>query len=251
MSLMSDFEAVWSRIKDLAGGTFHTKTGKPFTYECSASAVRLRNTNRAISRGDFAKAVSRFPPSGPGNIQDLQGPSYIYAILTDPRVFRSALSTPGKLGRRGERLQRAVPVIEEAAPILGDSWRVSPRRDVAEPHLGTSVASAELLSLKFAPYRLFFRTGVVSMPEGVGCEWDTIGQVPAGPGLYAFTVHAGSGDWVQVMYAGLTTHLWMVTKGTMPGGIARGGQRYGRPRHAGATRKRVNVEICRACAAGV
>jgi hypothetical protein len=33
----------------------------------------------------------------------------------------------------------------------------------------------------------------------------------------------------------------MVTKGCLPGtNQARGGQRYGRPKHAGATRKRVN-----------
>jgi hypothetical protein len=35
----------------------------------------------------------------------------------------------------------------------------------------------------------------------------------------------------------------MVTKARLPGGGARGGQRYGRPRHAGATRQRVNILI--------
>jgi hypothetical protein len=28
----------------------------------------------------------------------------------------------------------------------------------------------------------------VSLPAGTGCEWTTAGSVPAGPGLYAFTV---------------------------------------------------------------
>ena len=38
--------------------------------------------------------------------------------------------------------------------------------------------------------------------------------------------------------------LWMVTMGRLPGsGGARGGQRYGRPRHAGETRQRVSILI--------
>jgi hypothetical protein len=49
-----------------------------------------------------------------------------------------------------------------------------------------------------------------------------------------------------VVYVGLTSNLWMVAKGQLQGGIGRGGQRYGRPKHAGETRKRVNVEITRA-----
>jgi hypothetical protein len=49
---------------------------------------------------------------------------------------------------------------------------------------------------------------------------------------------------MSVAYVGLTEHLWMVTKGRLPGsGGARPGQRYGRPKYAGITRKRVNVAI--------
>ena len=33
----------------------------------------------------------------------------------------------------------------------------------------------------------------------------------------------------------------MVTKGRLPDGRARGGQRYGRPKHASVTRERINV----------
>lgn len=44
-------------------------------------------------------------------------------------------------------------------------------------------------------------------------------------------------------YVGRTEHLWMVTKGQLPGSGGRGGQRYGRPQHAGATRQRVNILI--------
>jgi hypothetical protein len=44
----------------------------------------------------------------------------------------------------------------------------------------------------------------------------------------------------------MTEHLWMVTKGRLPAGTARGGQRYGRPKHAGVTRQRVNTVIVQA-----
>lgn len=52
------------------------------------------------------------------------------------------------------------------------------------------------------------------------------------------------------MYVGLTEELWMVTKGRLPGGGARPGQRYGRPRYAGVTRQRINTLIAPLAAAG-
>jgi hypothetical protein len=82
----------------------------------------------------------------------------------------------------------------------------------------------------------------VELPTGLGCEWDTTSRVPDAPGLYVFTL--GRGDDTRVVYAGRTSHLWMVTMGRLPrSGGGRGGQRYGRPRHAGETRKRINIEI--------
>ncbi len=41
-----------------------------------------------------------------------------------------------------------------------------------------------------------------------------MGDVPRGPGIYAFT--AGGDDDLRVMYVGLTEELWMVTKGRLP-----------------------------------
>lgn len=38
----------------------------------------------------------------------------------------------------------------------------------------------------------------------------------------------------------MTEDLWMVTKGRLPSGQSRPGQRYGRPLYAGATRQRIN-----------
>ncbi len=74
--------------------------------------------------------------------------------------------------------------------------------------------------------------------------------MPDAPGLYAFTLERPDEPVVHVVYVGMTEHLWMVTKGTLPGGQARGGQRYGRPRHSGATRQRVNRMITRAASEG-
>jgi hypothetical protein len=69
---------------------------------------------------------------------------------------------------------------------------------------------------------------------------DTVGIVPEGPGHYLFTVE--DNDRMHMTYVGLTEHLWMVTKGRLPGGRgARPGQRYGRPVYAGVTRRRINL----------
>ena len=75
--------------------------------------------------------------------------------------------------------------------------------------------------------------------------WDTVGHVPDSPGLYCFVGQFESSRDLRIFYVGMTTHLWMVAKGQLPGGVARGGQRYGRPKHAGTTRQRVNAEIAR------
>lgn len=72
-------------------------------------------------------------------------------------------------------------------------------------------------------------------------DFDVAGEIPQCQGLYVFGVETAAG--VEIRYVGMTTHLWMVTKGHLPDGRARGGQRYGRPRHAGATRQRINAAM--------
>ena len=114
---------------------------------------------------------------------------------------------------------------------------------------GTVVAEQDLVQLGFSPLALAVRRPAVSLPEGIGCDWDTVGQVPDGPGHYLFSVeHDGE---LRVTYVGLTSHLCMVTKGHLPpSGGARGGQRYGRPTHAGVTRRRINVLVAGEMQAG-
>lgn len=87
----SDFGDVWAQIRKHKGDVFRTKTGLPFTYQLAGNgAVCIRRgereINRQLPRGDFEKAWQRMPLSTTREIQDLQGPSYLFAILTDPRV---------------------------------------------------------------------------------------------------------------------------------------------------------------------
>lgn len=85
---MSDIDDVWPRIKSFAGQTFRQKGGKEFTYRAGDNYIELATTNRNVSRAAFAKALERVPLDGPGQVNDLSAPSYIYAILMDDRVAR-------------------------------------------------------------------------------------------------------------------------------------------------------------------
>lgn len=114
---------------------------------------------------------------------------------------------------------------------------------------GCPVTAASLCQAGFQPLVLRVTSLSVDLAAGRGCEWATIGEVPDSPGLYAFTVE--DGEQIRVTYVGLTGNLWMVTKGRLPAsGGARGGQRYGRPRHAGVTRQRINIRIAGQLRAG-
>jgi hypothetical protein len=85
---------VWARIEAHRGEEFRTVRGEPFSYDVHGNIVVPRPqkgelTPRQLPRSDFEKAWARRPLSGPGQIKDLQGPSYIYGILTDPRITAS------------------------------------------------------------------------------------------------------------------------------------------------------------------
>ena len=106
---------------------------------------------------------------------------------------------------------------------------------------GHPVSATELQQEGFVPLTLQFRGLGVDLPCGRGCEWTTVGEVPSGPGVYAFTVEASG--LIHVTYVGLSEEIWMVTKGRLPEGGARPGQRYGRPRYAAENRQRINVLV--------
>lgn len=86
MSALAYFEVVWNRICTCAGQDFRQVRGQVFQYAVVREAVVPTTTNRQLTKAQFAKAFERFPVSGPAELSDLQGPSYLYALLTGSRV---------------------------------------------------------------------------------------------------------------------------------------------------------------------
>jgi len=85
---MIAIEIVWSRIKQHEGEEFHQIRGKEFIYTIIGNNL-IPPTNRTIPKSDFGKALELVPLSGTTEVQHLQGPSYIYAILMDKRIRQS------------------------------------------------------------------------------------------------------------------------------------------------------------------
>lgn len=77
---------LWKRIESHAGEVFRQIRGGEFTYDVPGNFVNLHRTKRHIPRKDFEEAYSNFPLKNTSTLQHLQGPSYIYAILTDERI---------------------------------------------------------------------------------------------------------------------------------------------------------------------
>jgi hypothetical protein len=154
-------------------------------------------------------------------------------------VIRNYLEAAGMPPRRveGQSGRDVVSPSHRAWPVLG--------RVVA----GTPVARDNLTRLGFVEHPLKLVTDA-DVPEGGLIGWDTLGPVPDAPGLYCFVGQKDPSNELRVFYVGMTSHLWMVAKGQLPDGITRGGQRYGRPKHAGTTRQRVNAEVARLVADG-
>lgn len=86
-TVLKNIDEVWDRLSSLAGETFQTKTGKPFTFSISGEVLRVSRTEYNLSKGNFAKVIEITPFDGPGTINNLvRGPSYVWAILHDVRV---------------------------------------------------------------------------------------------------------------------------------------------------------------------
>jgi hypothetical protein len=80
-------DEVWARIERHAGSEFRQVRGKAFGYRTTARTIYLAQTNRMISRSAVDQALARWPVAGPGGLQDLSAPSYLFAILADRRVL--------------------------------------------------------------------------------------------------------------------------------------------------------------------
>lgn len=85
---MWDLETVWASIVSLAGEAFRQIKGGEFTYAVAGNYLRLSRTNRSIPKSDIAKSLPYVPFESTTVVNHLavQAPSYVYAILMDPRV---------------------------------------------------------------------------------------------------------------------------------------------------------------------
>ena len=87
---MPTIDHIWSQIRRLEGQEFRTKTGKSFTYSVYGDSLTPSRTEYNLGKIEFAKALAKVPLKGPGEIsQTVRGPSYVWAILHDPRVRKT------------------------------------------------------------------------------------------------------------------------------------------------------------------
>lgn len=77
---------LWSTLERLEGEEFHQIRGKAFTYSLSGDGLRPSTTDWVIPKHHFAEALDLVPLKNTVPVQHLYGPSYIYAVLMDPRV---------------------------------------------------------------------------------------------------------------------------------------------------------------------
>jgi hypothetical protein len=83
------FDTIWARISRCAGETFTQIRGGEFTYEVDGGSLIPDRTNQVIPRSHFEQAAGLLPLDSTMPVQDLRGPSYIYAVLMDRRVRQS------------------------------------------------------------------------------------------------------------------------------------------------------------------
>lgn len=85
----SDFGVVWNRIASCQGEGFRTIRGLPFTYVMGGDYVVPDRTAYPLHASNFKKAYEAGPVPGPGSMpKNVMGPSYVWAILHDPRISR-------------------------------------------------------------------------------------------------------------------------------------------------------------------
>jgi GIY-YIG catalytic domain-containing protein len=80
------FDEVWDRIRRGAGEKFTPARGQQFSYEVIGNNVLPVGRQRQLHKGNFARAHARMPLRATTDIKDVQGSSYVFAILTDQRI---------------------------------------------------------------------------------------------------------------------------------------------------------------------
>lgn len=82
-------EEVWERIKEYEGNAFRQIRGGEFTYKIKGNLIVLSRTNRTISKNTFREALKYVPLENTVPLQNLQAPSYLFAILMDKRIRKN------------------------------------------------------------------------------------------------------------------------------------------------------------------
>jgi hypothetical protein len=87
---MKNEQTVWTRVKQFQAQPFDTVSGLKFDYVIDGMGIWIFRDGRLINRtlpwSQFVKAMERCPLQDTREIQDLQGPSYIFSILMDSRI---------------------------------------------------------------------------------------------------------------------------------------------------------------------
>ena len=83
-----EFETIWSRIRANQSTDFTQIRGKIFSYDCRSGYISLSSTNQNIAKSQVEAAYEMVPFKSTTVLQHLRAPSYLYAILMDPRIRR-------------------------------------------------------------------------------------------------------------------------------------------------------------------
>lgn len=67
-------------------GVLAQTSGVEFTYGVFANNVLPAGRQRQLHKGNFARAHARMPLRATTDIKDVQGSSYVFAIVTDQRI---------------------------------------------------------------------------------------------------------------------------------------------------------------------
>jgi hypothetical protein len=77
---------VWARILGHEGQLFEQIRGQRFSFARQANSLRLSTTNQSITQAQMETAFEMVPLHSTTQLQHLRAPSYLYAILMDPRI---------------------------------------------------------------------------------------------------------------------------------------------------------------------
>ncbi len=83
---MVGIDEVWSRIESHTDEKFYQMKGGEFAYVVYGGHVIPNRTNQQIPKSHFEMALDFVPLENTVPIQNLRGPSYIFAILMDNRI---------------------------------------------------------------------------------------------------------------------------------------------------------------------